>query len=178
MHTFVESLAITEDMQCAIHAYSIMYTFYNLLQEKSTGQISLQDVHFAYPTRPTVQVLQGLSVAVNPGQTLAVVGASGCGKTTIMSLIERFYDPQSGSILLDGSNLRDLNVRWLRSQIGMVSQEPVLFDRSIADNIRYGDNSRVVSDKEITEAAIAANIHGFILSLPLVSDFSSYLLTL
>ncbi len=85
-----------------------------------------------------------------------------------MSLIERFYDPQSGRILLDTSDLRGLNTRWLRSQIGLVSQEPALFDRSIADNIRYGDNSRDVSDDEVTEAAKAANIHDFILSLPLV----------
>lgn len=137
-------------------------------QEKTRGEIIFQDVHFAYPTRPTVDVLRGLGTTVKSGQTLAIVGASGCGKSTILSLIERFYDPQSGRILLDSSDLQDLNVRWLRSQIGMVSQEPVLFDRSVADNIRYGDNSREVSDNEVTEAATAANIHDFILSLPLV----------
>ena len=129
----------------------------------------MQNVQFHYPTRPEVQVLQGLSVSVKPGQTLALVGPSGCGKSTVVSLIERFYDPLSGCLTLGGNDLRDLNVRWLRSQIGIVSQEPVLFDSSIAENIRYGANFRKVSDEEVIEAAKAANIHSFIESLPQVS---------
>ena len=92
----------------------------------------------------------------------------GCGKSTVVSLIERFYDVLKGSVLLDQADLRDLNVRWLRGQIGIVSQEPVLFNVSIADNIRYGANHREVSDEEIIEAAKAANIHDFIQSLPQV----------
>ena len=113
--------------------------------------------------------MQGLNVSVKPGQTLALVGPSGCGKSTVVSLIERFYDVLSGSLTLDGNDVRDLNIRWLRSQIGIVSQEPVLFDSSIADNIRYGANFRDVSDVEVIEAAKAANIHSFIKSLPQVS---------
>ena len=128
----------------------------------------MRSVHFHYPTRPEVQVLQGLNVEVSSGKTLALVGPSGCGKSTIVSLLERFYDPESGSLTLDGSDLRDLNIRWLRSQVGIVSQEPVLFDTSIADNIRYGANFREVSDEEVVEAAKAANIHSFIDSLPQV----------
>ena len=126
----------------------------------------MRSVHFHYPTRPEVQVLQGLNVEVSSGKTLALVGPSGCGKSTIVSLLERFYDPESGSLTLDGSDLRDLNIRWLRSQVGLVSQEPVLFDTSIADNIRYGANFREVSDDEVVEAAKAANIHNFVESLP------------
>ena len=128
----------------------------------------MRSVHFHYPTRPEVQVLQGLNVEVSSGKTLALVGPSGCGKSTIVSLLERFYDPESGSLTLDGSDLRDLNIRWLRSQVGIVSQEPVLFDTSIAENIRYGANFREVSDEEVVEAAKAANIHSFIDSLPQV----------
>ena len=105
---------------------------------------------------------------MKPGQALALVGPSGCGKSTVVSLIERFYDPQNGSLALDGSNLRDLNLHWLRSQIGIVSKEPVLFDVTIAENIRYGALFREVSDAEVIEAAKAANIHNFIESLPQV----------
>ena len=107
-------------------------------------------------------------MSVKPGQTLALVGPSGCGKSTIVSLIERFYDPTAGALSLDGSDVRELNLRWLRSQIGIVSQEPVLFDTSVADNIRYGANFRKVSDEEVIAAAKAANIHNFLESLPQV----------
>ena len=107
-------------------------------------------------------------MTVKPGQTLALVGPSGCGKSTVVSLLERFYDPLSGSVKVDNTDIRDYNIRWLRSQIGTVSQEPVLFDMSVADNIRYGDNTRQVSDEEVIEAAKAANIHSFIDSLPQV----------
>ena len=110
-----------------------------------------------------------MDVSIEQGQTLALVGPSGCGKSTIVSLLERFYDPKSGRLTLDGKDLRDLNIRWLRSQIGIVSQEPVLFDTSIAENIRYGANFRDVSDEEVVEAAKAANIHTFVESLPSVS---------
>lgn len=123
-------------------------------------------MHFNYPARPDVPVLQGLNVDVHPGETLALVGPSGCGKSTVVSLVERFYDVLVGSVEVDDTDIRDLNIRWLRSQIGIVSQEPVLFDRSIADNIRYGANFREVSDEEVVEAAKAANIHNFIQSLP------------
>ena len=84
----------------------------------------------------------------------------------------RFYDPSTGSVLLDTTDLRDVNVRWLRSQIGIVSQEPVLFDASIAYNIRYGINSQEISDMAIVEAAKMANIHDFVQSLPQVSHLS------
>ncbi|XP_009905550.2 ATP-binding cassette sub-family B member 5 [Dryobates pubescens] len=130
------------------------------------GNIEFRNIHFVYPTRPEVQVLQGLNVKVNKGQTLALVGSSGCGKSTSIQLLERFYDPAEGQVLADGFDTRSLHLQWLRSRLGLVSQEPVLFDCSIAENIQYGDNSRVVSQKEIEEAAKAANIHAFIEKLP------------
>ena len=130
-------------------------------------------MHFSYPTRPEAEVLKGLNVSVQQGKTLALVGPSGCGKSTVVSLIERFYDPsleESGKVEIDKRGLHQLNIQWLRSKIGLVSQEPVLFDGSIADNIRYGDLSREISDEEVEAAASAANIHNFIMSQPMVSS--------
>lgn len=131
--------------------------------------MAVDSVNFSYPARPEVLVLQDLSLDLKPGQTMALVGPSGCGKSTVVSLMERFYDPSSGSLKFDGVDCRDLNLRWLRSQMGIVSQEPVLFDASIAENIRYGALFREVSEDEVISAAKAANIHDFIETLPMVS---------
>ncbi|XP_012576422.1 PREDICTED: multidrug resistance protein 1 isoform X2 [Condylura cristata] len=130
------------------------------------GNVTFNGVVFNYPTRPDIPVLQGLSLEVKKGQTLALVGSSGCGKSTVVQLLERFYDPMAGTVLIDGKETKDLNVQWLRAQLGIVSQEPILFDCSIAENIAYGDNSRVVSQEEIEQAAREANIHPFIETLP------------
>uniref|UniRef100_A0A6I8NX08 ATP binding cassette subfamily B member 1 n=1 Tax=Ornithorhynchus anatinus TaxID=9258 RepID=A0A6I8NX08_ORNAN len=142
------------------------YSVGGLKPGKFEGNISFRDVAFNYPSRPAVPVLQGLSLDVGKGQTVALVGSSGCGKSTVVQLLERFYDPLAGSLLLDGQDARQLNVQWLRGQIGIVSQEPVLFDCSIAENIAYGDLGRAVSRDEIVRAAQAANIHPFIETLP------------
>ncbi|CAH3192004.1 unnamed protein product, partial [Porites evermanni] len=131
-----------------------------------TGTVQLRGVRFRYPTRQDVKVLRGLSLSVQKGQKLALVGSSGCGKSTVISLLERFYDALEGEVAIDGNDVRSLNIQWLRSHIGIVSQEPVLFGCSIADNIAYGDNSREVGRDEIIKAAEAANIHSFINSLP------------
>uniref|UniRef100_A0A4W5N0D0 ABC-type xenobiotic transporter n=1 Tax=Hucho hucho TaxID=62062 RepID=A0A4W5N0D0_9TELE len=130
------------------------------------GDIEFRGIHFSYPTRQNVRVLQGLSVSVGPGQTMALVGESGCGKSTSIQLLERFYSPAEGQVLVDGLDTKTLNLSWLRSQLGLVSQEPILFDCSISENIQYGDNSREVSQDEIEEAAKNANIHDFIMGLP------------
>ncbi|XP_041104910.1 ATP-dependent translocase ABCB1 [Polyodon spathula] len=130
------------------------------------GNIEFRNIRFAYPTRQTAQVLQGLNVTAGKGQTLALVGGSGCGKSTLVQLLERFYDPATGQVLADGKDTKSLNLAWLRSQMGLVSQEPILFDCSIAENIQYGDNSRVVTQEEIEAAAKSANIHDFIQNLP------------
>ncbi|XP_065485891.1 ATP-dependent translocase ABCB1-like isoform X2 [Caloenas nicobarica] len=134
--------------------------------ETCGGNVTIKDVAFNYPNRPQVKILQGLNLNVEKGQTLALVGSSGCGKSTVVQLLERFYDPLSGEMLLDGKNSKTLNIQWLRAQIGIVSQEPMLFDCTIAENIAYGDNSREVPHEEIVHAAIEANIHSFIESLP------------
>ncbi|KAF7649430.1 hypothetical protein LDENG_00141550 [Lucifuga dentata] len=130
------------------------------------GETEFLNCKFTYPTRPDIQVLKGLVVSVKPGQTLAFVGTSGCGKSTSIQMLERFYDPDEGQVLIDGHPSHTVNVPFLRAQIGIVSQEPVLFDCSIAENIQYGDNSRTVSMEEITEAAKKAYLHDFVMSLP------------
>ncbi|GFS46435.1 ATP-dependent translocase ABCB1 [Nephila pilipes] len=103
---------------------------------------------------------------IESGKTVALVGSSGCGKSTCIQLIERFYDTDSGNILLDDVNIKDINVRNLRSHIGLVFQEPVLFSCSIAENIAYGNNFEPVDMNEVIAAARKANIHQFIASLP------------
>ncbi|XP_039997875.1 bile salt export pump-like isoform X2 [Xiphias gladius] len=130
------------------------------------GNIEFIDCKFTYPTRPDIQVLNGLNVMVKPGQTLAFVGSSGCGKSTSVQLLERFYDPDHGRVLIDGRDSTCVNVPFLRSKIGIVSQEPVLFDCSIAENIKYGDNSREISMNEVISAAKKSQLHDFVMSLP------------
>uniref|UniRef100_A0A7N6C0R6 ATP-binding cassette, sub-family B (MDR/TAP), member 4 n=1 Tax=Anabas testudineus TaxID=64144 RepID=A0A7N6C0R6_ANATE len=133
--------------------------------DKFDGNVRFESVKFNYPSRPDVPILQGMNLKVKKGETLALVGSSGCGKSTTIQLLERFYDPREGRVL-DNINAKDLNIYWLRSQIGIVSQEPVLFDCTLAENIAYGDNSRTVTQEEIEAAAKAANIHSFIEGLP------------
>ncbi len=127
------------------------------------SNIELTSIEFTYPSRPAAKILNNLELKIKQGERVAFVGSSGCGKSTITQLLERLYDPDGGSVTLNGKNLKELNLQWLRSQIGIVSQEPILFDYSIADNIRYGDNSRSdISMEEIVEVAKKANIHEFI----------------
>uniref|UniRef100_A0A8C7KEC6 ATP-binding cassette, sub-family B (MDR/TAP), member 11a n=1 Tax=Oncorhynchus kisutch TaxID=8019 RepID=A0A8C7KEC6_ONCKI len=130
------------------------------------GELEFINCKFTYPTRPDIQVLNGLLVSVKPGQTLAFVGCSGCGKSTSVQLLERFYDPDEGRVLIDGRPSHTVNVPFLRAQIGIVSQEPVLFDCSIAENIQYGDNTRRMSMEEIVDAAKKAYLHDFVMTLP------------
>jgi len=124
------------------------------------GAIEVRDVRFAYPTRPDLWVCRGYSLQIAAGTSCALVGPSGSGKSTIVALLQRFYDPQAGAVLLDGRDIRTLNLRWLRSQLGLVGQEPILFQGSVAENIRYGKQG--ASQEEVEEAARQANAHGFI----------------
>lgn len=130
-------------------------------------EINLEKLDFHYPNRPEVKVLNDLSLTIKKGQQVALVGSSGCGKSTVMQLLERYYDPDAGCVKVGVYDLKELNLHWLRSQIGIVSQEPVLFDMSIRENIMYGDNSREdISQEEIEAAAKKANCHDFITALP------------
>ncbi|GMI77846.1 hypothetical protein HRI_001453900 [Hibiscus trionum] len=132
------------------------------------GKIEFKGVTFAYPSRPDTTILSSLDLVIRPAKTLALVGASGGGKSTIFALIERFYDPDKGTITLDGYDLRTLQVKWLRRQIGMVGQEPVLFATTILENVMMGKEN--ATKKEAVAACVAANAHGFIYDLPLGYD--------
>lgn len=128
------------------------------------GDIELRDVYFSYPTRPDEQLFSGFSLSISSGTTAALVGQSGSGKSTVISLIERFYDPQAGQVLIDGIDIKDFQLRWIRQKIGLVSQEPILFASSIRDNIAYGKDGATL--EEIKAAAELANASKFIDKLP------------
>lgn len=136
---------------------------------ESIGDVAFDKAQFFYPSRPSSQILQGLNLDVKAGQTIALVGASGCGKSTCIQLLLRFYDATDGFVSIDEKDVTSVTLNNLRSQLGTVSQEPSLFDRTIAENVSYGDNSREISREEIIEAAKQANIHNFVVSLPLVN---------
>ncbi|KAI5352185.1 hypothetical protein L3X38_005076 [Prunus dulcis] len=132
------------------------------------GDIEFRKVNFYYPSRPDTPVLQGLNLKVQAGKMVGLVGGSGSGKSTIISLLERFYDPVKGDILLDGYKLNKFQLQWLRSQMGLVNQEPILFATSIKDNILFGKEG--ASMEHVISAAKAANAHDFIVKLPLGFD--------
>jgi ATP-binding cassette subfamily B protein len=134
------------------------------LPELPLGSLEFENVTFRYPTRPDDKALHALSLAIAPGETVAVVGPSGAGKSTLLQLALRFYDPQEGRVLLDGVDLRDADPAAIRSRIALVPQETVIFAASARDNIRYGRWD--ARDEEIVEAAKAANAHEFIETLP------------
>ncbi|KAL6662036.1 hypothetical protein ACP70R_001420 [Stipagrostis hirtigluma subsp. patula] len=134
--------------------------------ESVTGRVEMRNVDFAYPSRPDIPILRGFSLSVPAGKTIALIGSSGSGKSTVVSLIERFYDPTKGEILLDGHDLRTLKLRWVRQQIGLVSQEPTLFTTSIKENLLLGRESQGATQAEMGEAARVANAHSFIIKLP------------
>ncbi|KAK3180093.1 hypothetical protein K4F52_008493 [Lecanicillium sp. MT-2017a] len=130
------------------------------------GTIEFRDVHFRYPTRPEQPVLRGLNLTVRPGQYVALVGASGCGKSTTISLLERFYDPLSGGVYMDGQEISTLNVNDYRSFIALVSQEPTLYQGTILENIKLGTPNEDVTEEAIEHACRESNIYDFIMSLP------------
>ncbi|MFS7929197.1 putative dephospho-CoA kinase, ABC-type xenobiotic transporter [Helianthus anomalus] len=128
------------------------------------GEIEFKGIYFSYPSRPDTTILQGLNLRVPAGKTVGLVGGSGSGKSTIVSLIQRFYDPQEGEIILDGYKIKKLHLKWLRSQMGLVSQEPILFATSIKENILFGKEGASMDD--VVAAAKDANAHDFIVKLP------------
>lgn len=130
------------------------------------GHIEFRNVHFRYPTRPEQPVLRGLNLTVKPGQYVALVGASGCGKSTTIALLERFYNPLTGGIYADGKEISSLNINDYRSYIALVSQEPTLYQGTIRDNILLGADRENVPEDAIIKACKDANIYDFIISLP------------
>lgn len=132
--------------------------------EDIKGDVDLNDVYFSYPARPEQLIFDGFSLHVSSGTTMAIVGESGSGKSTVISLVERFYDPQAGEVLIDGVNIKSLQLDWIRGKIGLVNQEPLLFMTSIKDNITYGKEDATI--EEIKRAAELANAANFIDKLP------------
>lgn len=148
------------------------------------GHVSFENVQFNYPSRADLQILKDLNFTINSGLTCALVGSSGCGKSTCVQLLQRFYDPIEGLIKIDGVDVKELNINWLRSNIGVVNQvicnindinnhfyqiyfknkEPILFDTTISENIRFGKKD--CTQDEIIQAAKDANAHDFIMNLP------------
>ncbi|MEM9577431.1 MAG: ABC transporter transmembrane domain-containing protein [Pseudomonadota bacterium] len=141
------------------------------LPDPVTGRISFEDVSFSYPSRPKVRALDHVNLTVEPGETIAFVGPSGAGKTTIIQMLLRFYDPASGKVTLDGLDLSDLRRDDFRKSIALVPQDPVIFAASARDNIRFGRPD--ASDAQIEEAARTAAAHDFISALP--DGYDSYL---
>jgi ATP-binding cassette subfamily B (MDR/TAP) protein 1 len=131
--------------------------------EKLKGEVYIRRVDFAYPSRPSMIIFEGFSLSIQSGKSTALVGQSGSGKSTIIGLIERFYDPISGVVEIDDRDIKTYNLRALRKHIGLVSQEPALFAGTIRENIVYG--TETADEEEIENAARSANAHGFISSL-------------
>ncbi|CAF1306036.1 unnamed protein product [Rotaria sordida] len=171
-----EALSLARNIAASVSAAE---TFFDLFDRKPAidntstegqelvdfrGEIQFDQVKFIYPTRPTSIILNKFQLNIKPSQRVALVGTAGCGKSTIIQLLERFYDVTSGRLFLDGVDIRQLNLQWVRSHIGLVSQEPILFDLTIAENIAYGLEN--VSMEDIINAATKANIHQFIEQLP------------
>jgi ATP-binding cassette, subfamily B (MDR/TAP), member 1 len=134
-----------------------IYDTTGIILEDIKGDVELKDVYFSYPTRPEYLVFIGFSLRVPSSTIMALVGESGCGKSTVISLVERFYDPQAGQVLIDGVDIRRMKLGWIRGKIGLVSQEPVLFSTTIRENIAYGMENLTLEDiKAATELANAA----------------------
>ena len=132
----------------------------NIIPEKFEGEIEFKNVTFAYPLKPDVDVLKNLSTKIEKGKVVAIVGHSGSGKTTISNLIQRFYDPKEGSILIDGIDLRDFNLTWIRRTIGFVAQEPTLYSTTIEDNVTYGVTEYTM--EEFQKVCELSNIDKFV----------------
>jgi ATP-binding cassette subfamily B protein len=152
----MELLAVQPDIAAPAHPAT--------LPQPPQGRVALERVRFAYPSRPDQWALDEVSLAVEPGETVALVGPSGAGKTSLFQLLLRFYDPQSGRVLVDGLDVATLDPAALRARIALVPQEPLIFGATAADNIRYG--RRDATDAEVRDAAEAASAAGFIAALP------------
>ena len=179
LYTFSMALAIGmltslwADMSKALGASERVFELMARSPQVESGQVTLEDVSghlrlcdvdFSYPSRPEAKVLSGFSLELRPGEVVALVGPSGAGKSTVAALLTRFYDLDAGQILLDETSYEELDVDWLRRQVGVVAQEPILFATSIANNISYGKEG--ASPDEIEAAAQAANVHEFVSALP------------
>ena len=174
--SIAETLALTPDI---VKGSQALGSVFGILQRKPAihpnnptskvvtyvkGDIEFRNVSFKYPARPDITIFDDLNLKVSSGKSLAVVGQSGSGKSTVISLVLRFYDPTFGRVLIDGCDIQSLNLRSLRLKIGLVQQEPALFSTTIYENIKYGKEE--ASEIEVMKAAEAASAHGFICRMP------------
>ncbi|KAK6115176.1 hypothetical protein DH2020_007445 [Rehmannia glutinosa] len=182
MVLIITALAVAETLALApnlVKGSQVLESVFNILHRKTSidpnnpsatmvtdirGDIEFRNVSFKYPNRPDITVFDDLSLKIPNGKSMAIVGQSGSGKSTVISLLLRFYDPTSGTVLIDWFDIRTLNLKSLRSRIGLVQQEPVLFSTTIYENIKYGNSN--ASEIEIMNAAKAANAHEFISRMP------------
>ncbi|KAL5719329.1 ABC-type xenobiotic transporter [Ranunculus cassubicifolius] len=165
MQIFNQAKAVGNEIFQVIQRNSVInYEARGITLDKINGSIDVRDVSFAYPSREDKMILQGFSLSFPAGKVVALVGSSGCGKSTVISLVERFYDPLKGEIFIDGHNIKDIDLKFLRKNIGAVSQEPSLFTGTIGDNIKVGNMN--ANDMQIEDAALKANAYTFIYQLP------------
>nr|XP_025656724.1 ABC transporter B family member 28 isoform X4 [Arachis hypogaea] len=149
-----------------MHYMSALKTSSNLFSLAWSGDVCLEDVYFSYPLRPDVEILRGLNLKLNCGAVTALVGSSGAGKSTIVQLLARFYEPARGCITVAGEDVRTFDKSEWARVVSIVNQEPVLFSVSVGENIAYGLPDENVSKEDVIKAAKAANAHDFIISLP------------
>lgn len=135
-----------------------------VIPEKIRGEVEFERVMFTYPSRPDSPVLNDFNLKIEAGKTVALVGASGSGKSTAIALVQRFYDASGGTLLIDGVDIKTLQLKWLREKMGLVSQEHALFGTSVRENIMFGKLDATMDD--VVAAAMAANAHNFIRQLP------------
>ncbi|KAF8691347.1 hypothetical protein HU200_040478 [Digitaria exilis] len=163
---FAEATSAAERIQEVIRRVPKIDSESNAGEELTaiSGEVEFKNVEFFYPSRPETPIFVSFNLRVPAGHTIALVGNSGSGKSTVIALLERFYDPSAGEVTLDGVDIRRLRLKWLRAQMGLVSQEPALFATSIRENILFGKEG--ATEEEVVAAAKAANAHNFILELP------------
>lgn len=135
-----------------------------LVLESISGNLEFEHVRFTYPSRPETVVLKDFNLKVEAGKTVALVGASGSGKSTAIALLQRFYDANEGIVRIDGEDIRSLQLKWIRGKMGLVSQDHALFGTTIRENIMFGKPDATMD--EVVAAATAANAHNFIRQLP------------
>ncbi|OJT10679.1 Multidrug resistance protein 1 [Trametes pubescens] len=163
-HRIAKSLRATRDFHRLLSLSTLTDESRGVLRPKIGGAVSFSNVSFSYPERPDVPVLKDLSVEIAENECVAIVGSSGCGKSTMAALLQRLYEPATGCISVGPHAIRSTEIHHLRDHVSVVSQQPNLFDASIAENIAYGNKS--LSMYDIQRAAMAANVHDFIQSLP------------
>lgn len=167
-----QAIGATDRLMQLMHADNEIITPENAKDaDKLAPELSVENVSFYYPSRPDIPALQNFSLEIQKGKTLALVGPSGAGKSTVFELLQRFYDPQAGTVRFDGTDIKDLSPQDLRQQIGVVAQHPALFTQDVMHNIRYGRPD--ATDEEVYAAAKAAYAHEFIEQLP--EKYNSFL---